>query len=121
MKHTAFTTTIALAAFLTAVPVAFAVDDYQPGRPGDRPSASAGKGGAMDTDQQMTQMQQHMLRMHEQMHNIMQAQDGTERDRLMQEHRQMMLEHMQAMHGMSCDKGTNHGQMGTRKMDDGAQ
>lgn len=115
MKHTAVTTTIALVAFLAAGPIAFAVDDHHPGgKPAGKP-APAGKAGMMD-EKKMTQMQQHMLRMHEQMHKIMQAKDAQERDRLTQEHRQMMREHMQTMHG---DKGMmDHGQMGTRRMDD---
>lgn len=118
MKYSAFSTTLALAAVLTAVPAAFAVDDHHPGsKQADKGYASAGK-GAMD-DKQMEQKQQHMLRMHEQMHKIMQAKDAQERDRLMQEHRQMMREHMQSMHG---NKGMmDHGQMGTRKMDGGVK
>lgn len=115
MKHTAITTIIALAAFLTAAPMAFAVDDHHPGdKPAGKP-APGGKAGMMD-DKQMGQMQQHMLRMHEQMHKIMQTKDAQERDRLMQEHRQMMREHMKTMHG---DKGMmDHGQMGHGKMGD---
>lgn len=115
MKHTSVTTTMALAAFLAVAPTAFAVDDHQhSGKP-------AGKAGAMD-EKEMTKMQQNMMRMHEQMHKIMQAKDAQERDRLTQEHRQMMREHMQAMHGKSGDKGMmDHGQMGTRKMDEGGK
>ena len=112
MKHTALTTPIALAAFLAAVPAAFAMDDHHHG------GKMAGKAGAMD-DKQLAQRQQHMLRMHEQMHKIMQAKDAQERERLTQEHRQMMREHMQAMHG---DKGMmDHGKMGHGKMGDGGK
>lgn len=115
MKYSVFTKTLTLAAVLTAAPVAFAVDDHHPaGKQADKSSTSVDK-GAMD-DKKMSQMQDHMLRMHEQMHKIMQAKNTQERERLMQEHRQMMREHMQAMHG---NKGMmDHGQMGTRKMDE---
>ena len=118
MKHTALTTTIALAAFLAVVPAAFAVDDHHPGGKPAGKAAPAGKAGAMD-EKEMAKMQQNMMRMHEQMHKIMQAKDAPERERLTQEHRQMMREHMQTMHG---DKGMmDHGKMGTRKMDDTAK
>lgn len=115
MNYSAFTKTLALATVLTAVPAAFAVDDHHSAsKQSDKSSASAGK-GAMD-DKKMSQMQDHMVRMHEQLHKIMQAKDAQERERLTQEHRQMMREHMQAMHGK---KGMmDHGQMGTRKMDE---
>ena len=41
-----------------------------------------------------------MLRMHEQMHKIMQSKDAKEREKLMQEHAQMMQDHMSMMQGM---------------------
>ena len=47
----------------------------------------------------MGMMQDKMLKMHEQMHKIMQAKDPKERDKLMQEHMQMMQEHMKMMGG----------------------
>ena len=130
MKYKAVATTIALAAFLVAVPTAFAVDDHHAGdKPADKAGAPAkptsGKAApsAMDMDKQMTQMQQNMLRMHEQMHKIMQAKDAKERDRLTQEHRQMLREHMQVTHGMSGDMGgmMDHGKMGSGTMGGGGK
>lgn len=51
----------------------------------------------------MRMMQEHMLKMHAQMHKIMEAKDPAERERLMQEHQKMMQEtmhdHMMQMHG----------------------
>lgn len=41
-------------------------------------------------------MQESMLKMHEQMHKIMDAKNPQERERLMYEHRHMMHQHMQA-------------------------
>jgi len=43
-----------------------------------------------DKQMQMGKMQEHMLRMHEQMHKIMDAKNPQERERLMQEHAKMM-------------------------------
>lgn len=45
-------------------------------------------------------MQQRMLRMHDQMHKIMNTKEGIERERLLQEHRMMIEENMRMMHGM---------------------
>lgn len=58
-----------------------------------------------DAGKPMAMMQDNMLRMHAQMHKIMEAKDPGERSRLMKEHQQMMQEHMKMMGG--------HGQGGT--------
>lgn len=50
-----------------------------------------------DMDKQMGMMQESMLKMHEQMHTIMDAKNPQERERLLQEHREIMRQHMQAM------------------------
>ena len=73
---------------------AMAAEEHHP----DQKSAPA-----KDAGMQMRMMQDNMLKMHEQMHKIMQATDPKERERLMQEHRSMMQEHMKMMSGM---KGT---------------
>lgn len=49
-----------------------------------------------DMDKQMGAMQESMLTMHEQMNKIMDAKNPQERERLMQAHRHMMQQHMQA-------------------------
>lgn len=56
---------------------------------------------------QSQNMQEKMLRMHEQMHKIMQTKDGVTRERLIQEHRTMIDEHMRMMHSMkgNCMEG----------------
>jgi hypothetical protein len=56
-----------------------------------------------DTGKPMAMMQDNMLRMHEQMHRIMEAKDPDERARLMKEHQESMREHMKMMG--SHDKG----------------
>ena len=48
---------------------------------------------------QMDKMQENMLRMHEQMHKIMNAKNPQERERLMQQHSKMMQD-MPMMQGM---------------------
>ena len=45
----------------------------------------------------MGAMQEGMLKMHEQMHNIMDANNPQDRERLLQEHTKMMHQHMQSM------------------------
>ena len=50
-----------------------------------------------DMDKKMGMMQENMLKMHEQMHKIMDAKDPQERERLTLEHRQIMRQNMQVM------------------------
>jgi oligoendopeptidase F len=57
-----------------------------------------------DKQMQMGKMQESMLRMHEQMHKIMQSKDAKERERLMQEHSKMMQDNMHTMQGMMGGK-----------------
>ena len=65
-----------------------------------------------DKQMQMGKMQETMLRMHEQMHKIMQSSDPKEREKLMQEHAEMMQDHMRMMHGMKGGGMMEHGMMG---------
>jgi len=53
-----------------------------------------------DKQMQMGKMQEKMLRMHEQMHKIMDAKNPQERERFMQEHSKMMQDNMSMMQGM---------------------
>ncbi|MDP2027982.1 hypothetical protein [Sulfuriferula sp.] len=48
-------------------------------------------------DKKISVMQEGMLKMHEQMHKIMDAKNPQEREQLMQAHQEMMHQHMQAM------------------------
>ncbi len=59
-----------------------------------------------DSEKQMHmgKMQDAMLRMHEQMHKIMDAKNPQEREKLMQEHTKMMQDHMDMMQGMMGDR-----------------
>ncbi len=52
-----------------------------------------------DREKRVQGMQMNMIKMHEQMHKIMQAKDPKERQRLMQEHLKMMQDHMKMMGG----------------------
>jgi hypothetical protein len=95
-KSALFATLIVTALSLPAL----AVEEHHP----DQKGASA-KTTPKDTKapaakgMPMGMMQEKMLKMHEQMHKIMQAKDPKERDKLMQEHMQMMQEHMKMMGG----------------------
>ena len=62
-------------------------------------ASMAGESSSMDAGK----MQEKMLRMHEQMHKIMRTKDGLERERLLQEHRNMLEENMRLMQGMKGD------------------
>ena len=76
-----------------------------------------------DKQMQMNKMQENMLRMHEQMHQIMQSTDPKEREKLMQEHAKMMQDSMRMMHSMKGGGMMEHGTMGGNskggKMDGG--
>ena len=50
-----------------------------------------------DMDKHIGMMQENMLKMHEQMHKIMDAKNPQEHEQLMQAHRDMMHQHMQTM------------------------
>ena len=79
-----------------------------------------GKATAMtdkDKQMQMNKIQEHMLKMHEQMHKIMDSKDAGERDKLMQEHSKMMQDSMRMMHEMKGEGMKDHGMMdGMKKM-----
>ena len=100
---------VALTAPLLLVPAASAVEEHHPDQkpaasapatPKDAKSKEAMTPAAKDGGMPMGMMQENMLKMHEQMHKIMQAKDPKQRDKLMQEHMQMMQEHMKTMGGM---------------------
>lgn len=50
-----------------------------------------------DMDKQIGMMQESMLKMHEQMHAILDAKNPQEREQLMQDHQHMLHQHMQTM------------------------
>ena len=98
------TLVVAMTVPLLVVSAASAVEEHHPDQ---KPTASAPATPkdakakeAKDGGMPMGMMQDRMLKMHEQMHKIMQAKDPKERDKLMQEHMQMMQEHMKMMGGM---------------------
>lgn len=65
-----------------------------------------------DKQMQMGKMQENMLRMHEQMHKIMDAKNPQERERLKQEHSKMMRDSMHMMKGMMGGGMMGQGKMG---------
>ena len=75
---------------------------------------------SQDMDKQMGVMQTSMLKMHEQMHKIMDAKNPPEREKLMQEHRQMMHQHMQdKKDGGMMGGGANSDADASKKLKDG--
>jgi TolA-binding protein len=66
-----------------------------------------------DSAKQMRAMQENMIKMHEQMHKIMDAKDPAERERLMEEQRKTMQGQMKQMKEMHGGMG---GMMGHDKM-----
>ncbi len=91
----------AAVSFFLPINAALAVDEHHPGQKG---------APVKDAGMPMGKMQDNMLKMHEQMHKIMQAKDPKEHERLMQEHQKMMQEHMKMM------GGGQGGMMGPGKM-----
>ena len=90
----------ALLGFALTAPVAFSDDAHHPDQKGATPKAApmnAKAPVAKDAGMPMGMMQDNMLKMHEQMHKVMQAKDPKERDRLKQKHMQMMQEQMKMM------------------------
>jgi hypothetical protein len=81
------TTAVSFALSTTTV---LAVDAHHP----DQTSTST-----EETGMPMDKMQDDMLKMHEQMHKILQAKDPGEREQLKQEHQKMMQEHKKRMGG----------------------
>jgi len=65
-----------------------------------------------EKQEQAVKMQEHMMKMHEQMHKIMQASDPKERERLTQEHLKMMQDNMHMMRGMKGGGMMDHGMKG---------
>ncbi|MDO8705171.1 MAG: hypothetical protein Q7J84_09520 [Sulfuricaulis sp.] len=99
-----------LATLPLSTPLAWAEEAHH----SDQDKKSATTMTDKDKLMQMGMMQEKMLRMHEQMHKIMQSKDTKERERLMQEHLKMMQDNMSMMQGMM-----GGGMMGQGKMDGG--
>ena len=101
MKHTISTT---VGSVLLIAGLAFALPVYAE-KQAETGAMDMGKKPATamtDSEKQMHmgKMQDAMLRMHEQMHKIMDAKNPQEREKLMQEHTKMMQDHMDMMQGM---------------------
>jgi hypothetical protein len=70
---------------------------------------------SMGMDNQMSQMQENMKTMQQQMEKIRATTDPTERQKLMQEHMQTMQENMKAMRGMGSPMMMGSGEHGGMK------
>jgi len=93
---------ILVAAMATMLPVAVIVaEEHHSGQ-----SASP-----EDSSKQARMMQENMIKMHEQMHKIIDAKDPAEREHLMQEQQKTMQEHMKQM-GAGMDGKMGPGAMG---------
>lgn len=97
-----------LATLPLSMPLAWAEDAHHPDQDKKPPTAMTDK----DKQMQMGKRQEHMLRMHEQMHKIMAAKNPQERERFMQEHSKMMQDNMRMMGGMMGGGMMGHGTMG---------
>ena len=115
----------ATAVLMFSIPQAYAVEEHHldqkpaasaPTTPKDAKSKEAMTPAAKEGGMPMGMMQGNMLKMHEQMHKIMQAKDSKQRDKFMQEHMQMMQEHMKTMGGMMSGGMTGPGMMGEQMM-----
>jgi len=73
-------------------------------------------GMSMDMDNHMSQMQENMKAMQQQMDKIRATSDPTERPKLMQEHMQAMQENMKAMRGMDGTMMMGSGKPGDKAM-----
>ena len=85
-----------LATLPLSMPLAWADEAHH----SDQDKKSATTMTDKDKQMQMGKMQEHMFRMHEQMHKIMDAKNPQERERLMQEHSKMMQDGMHMKKGM---------------------
>lgn len=72
-----------------------------------------------DIDKQKGKIQENMLRMHEQMHKIMDAKNPQEREQFLQEHSKMMQDDMHMMQGMMGGHGIMDGDVKGGKMNGG--
>ena len=101
MKQSNIALITAVTALLAAAPLhadeAHHKDDQK--KPAATPAQPPPAATPADREKRMQGMQMNMIRMHEQMHKIMQAKDPKERQRLMQEHLKMMQDNMKMMSG----------------------
>lgn len=108
MKKTLIFTLLAAGSLLTSLSIAA---DAHHGK--DQTPATA----MTETDKQMQmekvqmKMQENMLRMHEQMHKIMDAKTPADREMHMKEHAKMMHDSMHMMQGMMGGSGKMDGGM----------
>ncbi|MCR4346426.1 MAG: hypothetical protein NUV55_04335 [Sulfuricaulis sp.] len=104
-----------LATLPLSVSLSRADDTYQSDKSKSPAANMTEKGKPMP----MAKMQENMLRMHEQIHKIMDAKSPQERERLMQEHSKMMQDDMHMMQGMMGGRRMMGGDAKGGKMDGG--
>ena len=98
-----------LIALLAVLPLSAPLARADTAHHADKDTKSAMTMTDKDKQMQMSKMQENMLKMHAQMHKIMDTKDTKERERLMQENMQTMQDNMQMMQMM-------HSKMGQGKM-----
>ena len=98
-----------LIALLAALPLSTSLARADTAHHADKDTKSAMTMTDKDKQMEMDKMQENMLKMHAQMHKIMEAKDPQERERLMQENMKTMKDNMQMMQMM-------HSKMGQGKM-----
>ena len=108
----------AIVAGALAAPIVSAQDKslQAPNASVQKKSAPARQAMGMDMDKQMSQMQDNMKTMQQQMDKLRATTDPQERQKLMQAHMQTMQENMQAMRGMGGPT-----MMGSGQSDGGAK
>ena len=89
-----------LIAVLATLPLSVSLSRAEDAHHSDKNKEPAVAVTEKDKQMQMGKMQENMLRMHEQMHKVMDAKNPQERERLMQEHAKMMQDSMRMMQGM---------------------
>jgi len=99
-----------LATLTLSAPLAWAAD----AAPADK-----AKKPAMSMTDKDRHMQENMLKMHEQMHKIMEAKTPQDIEQHKQAHSKMMHDNMQMMHGMMGDHGKMGGDAKGGKMEGG--
>ena len=106
------------AAWLLAVPVAWAVDEHHPDQNAG-PAAAALPVSAKDTEQALQQLKQNADKLRAQMDKILKTKDPSERQKLMQEHMQTLRASMTTAAGVMGGRPGSGGMMGHGTMGGG--
>lgn len=109
---------IVSAAWLLAVPVAWAADEQRPDQSAG-PAAAAPPVSAKDTEQALRLMKQNADKLRAQMDKILKTKDPSERQKLVQEHMQTLRASMATATGVMGGRPGSGGMMGSGMMGGG--